>query len=56
MVIRDRIDRRVTLDQDEASPGGIEKDHLPVRRGGQMPAADSLRIELRALRDVSPGD
>src|SRR5580704_13163626 len=53
MVINHRIDRRVTLHQDKASPCGIEEHHLPVRRGGQMPAADHVGIELRASRDLA---
>src|SRR5260370_41306549 len=53
MVIEHRIERRVTLDQNEAGASRIEEHHLPVRRGGQMPAADDLRIELRAGRDVA---
>jgi hypothetical protein len=49
MVIGHRIDRRVTLDQNEADASRIEEHHLPVRRGGQMPTADDLRIEPRLL-------
>src|SRR5262252_3867531 len=53
MVVRHGIDRRVALDQDEASASRIEKRHLPARHRRQVPAADDLRVELRALRDVA---
>src|SRR5215469_14729217 len=53
MVVRHRIDRRIALDQDEASAGRVEERHLSVRRGRQTPAPDHLRIELRALRSIA---
>ena len=40
----------------QAGASRIEEHHLAVWRGGQMPAADDLRIEPRASRDVAHGD
>jgi hypothetical protein len=56
MVVGHGIDRRVALDQDEASAGRIEEDHLSVRGSRQMLAPDDLGIELRALRGIAHGN
>src|SRR5260370_20046901 len=56
MVVGHGVDRRVTLDQDEAGSSRVEEHHLLVRRGGQMPTADDLRVKPRTLRDISDGD
>src|ERR1700726_688843 len=53
MIAGHGIDRRVALHQDEASPGCVEEHHMPVWCGGQMPAADDLRVELGAFRNVA---
>src|SRR6202023_190047 len=56
MIAGHGIDRRVALHQDEASPGCVEEHHMPVWCGGQMPAADDLRVELGAFRNVAHGN
>jgi hypothetical protein len=56
VVVEHRVDRRLVLDQDQAGPGRIEKGHLAAPHGLQMPAADDLRIEPRALRDIADGN
>src|ERR1700736_4064480 len=56
MIVGHGIDRRVALHQDEASPGCVEEHHMPVWCGGQMPAADDLRVELGAFRNVAHGN
>ena len=53
VVVGQRIDRRVTLDQDEAGASRIEEGDVPARHGGQVPAADDLPVEPRASRDVT---
>ena len=42
LVVEHRVDWRVVLHGDETSPGRIEKRHLPVRGGEQVPAAEDL--------------
>jgi len=54
--VENGINRSVALDQDQANASRIEEHHLSVRRGGQMPAPDHLRIELRALRGIAHGN
>src|SRR5215472_8910419 len=56
MVVGHGIDRRIALHQDETGASCVEEDHLPVRRGGQVPAADNSRVKPRALRDVADGN
>src|SRR5207248_2244954 len=56
MVVGHRIDRRVTLDQDDAGASRIEERHPSVRRGEQMPAADDLGIKPSAVRDIAHRD
>src|ERR1700730_9582297 len=53
MIAGHGVDGRVALHQDEASPGCVEEHHMPVWCGGQMPAADDLRVELGAFRNVA---
>jgi hypothetical protein len=53
MVVVDGIDRRVALYQDDAHPSRVKERHVPAGHGGQMPAADDLCIEARALCDVA---
>jgi hypothetical protein len=55
MVVADGIDRPAALHQDERGARCIQEYHLPVRRSGQMPAADHISIEVRALDDITHG-
>jgi len=56
MVVLHRVDRRGALDQDQASPGRIEKGHLAAPHRLQMPASDDLRVKPRAFCDVADGN
>ena len=44
VVVGHRIDQRITLDQDEASPGGIEEHHLPVSLTSSHPKMPNLAL------------
>src|SRR5436305_1338861 len=56
VVLGRAIDRRLTLDEDQAGAGGVEERHRAAGDRRQMPAADDLGVEAGAARDVADRD
>ena len=56
VAFRQRIDRRIALDQDQAGAGGVEKRHPALPHRLQMPAADDLGVEAGTAFDVADRD